>query len=160
MKQITFAILAFLFTPPGFADLDELNHDIPLASLEYNTSVPAELPRTLVMRVDAQGQVEVAHLAQRLPAKKDAKITRFKYARIAQERYYAQSDFAELNSDNSRESWYYWHNPYPVYAYTAYYAYYPPPPCYPIYYFAGYAYAYTPYYAYAYGGYYYYYFYG
>jgi hypothetical protein len=91
----------------------------------------ADLPQTLVVREDAQGNVAVFHSVEKLEAGSPALLDDSKFVPMKK-----TDKMSELDGDSSKSGWYfYWYN----YSYS-----------YPTYYYYGYSYAYQPYYNYYY----------
>lgn len=127
-----FALLIALLVAP-FAQANELDNE---KSVTNAKRLAANLPQTLVVRKDAQGNVSVLHSNKAL--KPGAKLDDSKFVAIK------NTDKQELDRDSSTSGWYfYWNN----YSYS-----------YPTYYYYGYNYNYRPYYSYNYGYYNYYYY--
>jgi hypothetical protein len=124
------------------------------------------LPGTLVMRVSEDGKVvSVAHIKEAIDeGKASTVVANAKFVQVAAGEKYSSNKFTgtnELDSDNSRESWWFsfgWGAGYyrPYYGGYGYgYGY---PAYYPSYVYANYAYPYYPYYNSYYAGYSYYYY--
>lgn len=128
---------------------DELDNEKQVTNIADRTK---DLPATLIVRKNEKtGEVEVAHLKQEVIEQNLDKAVsdEVSFTLVATDKIYSENNFGELDSDNSRESWYFyfgytWNNFYPTYNYYgSYYQYY----SYYTYRNAGYAYSYyRPYY--------------
>lgn len=153
-------LIATVVMVTGFAAFGE---ELDKEQINVAERAKEVLPGAIVMRKNEKtGVVEVAHLKKEISMKQlsEAATKGMKFVPVAPEKEYSQDQFAELNADNSRESWYfaygyrgyygygygaYYGGYYPYYGYGSYY--------YPSYGYAGAYYAYAPYYGYSYAGY-------
>lgn len=133
MKLLTILALAALALP--VAQANELDNENQVKNAQR---FAADLPQTVVVREDAQGNVAVMHSPAKLTAGSESLIDDSKFVPV-------KKAGKELDSDSSKSGWYfYWYN----YNYSYY----------PAYYYYGYNYYYQPYYNYSYNNYTYYYY--
>lgn len=132
MKLLTVLALAVLALP--VAQASELDNENQVKNAQRYA---ADLPQTVVVREDAQGNVAVYHSAEKLLGGLKSHIDDSKFVPV-------KKAGKELDGDSSKSGWYfYWYN----YSYS-----------YPTYYYYGYNYYYQPYYNFYYNNYTYYYY--
>ena len=142
---VTVALL--LTTPLAFAD--ELDNEQSVTNVAERAK---DLPATLVMRTNIKtGAVEVAHLKDALSETQlsEGEAAKMAFTEVKVDEKYDAVAFNELDTDNSRVSWYFYFGYTPYYGYGYGYNYY----YYPTYAYYGYNYSYYPYYGYYYGAY-------
>lgn len=150
-----FILPALIVMGASFAYASELDNEKQITNVMERAK---DLPATLIMRKNEKtGQVEVAHLKQTVG---EAQLTEkeameMAFTSVAENQTYKQENFSELDSDNSRESWYFYYGYGYGYNYNYGYSWYG---YYPTYNYYGAYYPYYPYYNYNYGGYAYYYY--
>jgi hypothetical protein len=128
MKLLTVLALAVLALP--VAQANELDNENQVKNAQR---FAADLPQTVVVREDAQGNVAVMHSSAKLIAGAEASLDDSKFVPV-------KKAGKELDGDSSKSGWYfYWYN----YNYSYY----------PAYYYYGYNYYYQPYYNYSYNNY-------
>lgn len=128
MKLLTILALAALALP--VAQANELDNENQVKNAQRFAT---DLPQTVVVREDAQGNTAVFHSAEKLVAGAAAQLDDSKFVPV-------KKAGKELDGDSSKSGWYfYWYN----YNYSYY----------PAYYYYGYNYYYQPYYNYSYNNY-------
>ncbi len=127
MKLFSVLALALLASLPVVAQAGELDNEDQVKNAQR---FAADLPQTLVVRVDAAGKVAVLHSNEKLNA--GATVDESKFVEMNA----TDTMRSELDKDSSSSGWYFYWN---------YYNYY-----YPTYYYYGYNYYYQPYYSYYY----------